>query len=53
MGNLWQFFGLPDPEGGSQPPQQQRPAAEQQPTLEQREQIAKPLVEETQEVAPL
>ena len=53
MGNLWHFFGLPDPEGGSQPPQQQRPVAEQQPTLEQREQIAEPLVEEAQEVATL
>ena len=53
MGNLWQFFGLPDPEGGSQPPQQQRPITEQQPTLEQQELIVETLVEETQEVSPL
>jgi SepF-like predicted cell division protein (DUF552 family) len=53
MGNLWQFFGLPDPEGGAptQPPQ--RALVEQQPALETQEQITEPLVEEVQESAQL
>ena len=53
MGNLWQFFGLPDPEGGSQPPPQQKPVAQQQPSLEQRESIPEPILEETQETPDL
>ena len=53
MGNLWQFFGLPDPEGGLQPPPRQKPIAEQQPSLEPREQIPEPVLEETQETSHL
>ena len=51
MGNLWHFFGLPDPEGGPQPPPRQKPVAEQQPSLEQREQIPEPVLEVTQETS--
>ena len=53
MGNLWQFFGLPDPEGGSQLPPQQKPVAERQPSLGQPEQILEPVIEETQETSNL
>ena len=53
MGNLWQFFGLPDPEGGSQLPPQQKPVAERQPSLGQPEQIPEPVIEETQETSQL
>ncbi len=51
MGNLWQFFGLPDPEGGSQLPPQQKPVAERQPSLGQTEQIPEPVIEVTQETS--
>jgi hypothetical protein len=52
MGNLWQFFGLPDPEGGAPTPPPQRPLVEQQSVLEQQEQIPT-LVEEVQESAQM
>lgn len=53
MGNLWQFFGLPDPEGGSQQPPQQRPVAEQQSSLTQQEHISEPVLEAIQETSDL
>ena len=49
MGNLWQFFGLPDPEGSPQQPPQPRHVAEQQPSLTQREEIPEPVLEVAQE----
>jgi SepF-like predicted cell division protein (DUF552 family) len=53
MGNLWQFFGLPDPEGGQQPAPQQKPVAEQQSPLAQQEQISEPVLEVAQKTSHL
>jgi len=53
MGNLWQFFGLPDPEGGAQPVTEQKPLVEQNPALVQQEQIPVPVSEQQTEESNL
>lgn len=55
MGNLWQFFGLPDPEGNSPPSRRSAAPPSEAPTpvtLEQTEPVQKPL-EEASEPAPV